>query len=592
MELSLPENKSTEVPCPVVKNRVSFTFRTAPNDNSDLGLSDWQLLRSIPLFATHCKFKSHPAVDDLPPILYAHGLAMSFWKNVEQVSGLQGGLYWAALVFFVAIFVVFHYRPSERRRVRLAFVLFGLSTAGLLLAAGCLFYGMPLNHWLYVVLRVSSLFMLALAVVNVTAIFVFTIILRAVRLEPPDIAKDLLEALVYVTVAIALLSQSGVDLRGIVATSAVITAVIGFSLQDSLGNIVGGTFLQLEHTIRVGDWIRVDDVEGKVKAIRWRHTSIETRNWDTLVIPNSLLVKAKVTVVGRRTGGPLQHRQWVYFQVSLTYPPTKVIKTVEIALQAEPIPLVAASPKLHCLLTDMKNGDGTYAVRYWLTDLSQPDPTDSHIRMRLYAALHRASIPLSIPSQSILLTEERSHRDRLQNNEMEQRIAALRNTELFRSLTDDEREELAGRLINAPFVRGEAITQQGAQAHWLYIMTEGEAEVRVAIDGTNKQVGSLKGGDYFGEMGLMTGEPRTATVIAQTDTHCYRLSKDAFEAILRRRPEIIEEISATLAHRRIGLDAARDQASEEALRDQLKNTQRAFLHRIRDFFSVADGMRN
>jgi CRP-like cAMP-binding protein len=280
----------------------------------------------------------------------------------------------------------------------------------------------------------------------------------------------------------------------------------------------------------------------------------------------------------------------ICFQVSLHHTPTKVIEAVEDALRAEPIQFVAESPRLHCLLTEMKNGDGAYAMRYWLTDLSQADPTDSLMRTRIHTALRRANIPLSVPSQSILLTEESSHRDKLQTNEIEQRISALRDIELFRSLTDDERDEIAARLMNAPFLRGEAITQQGAQAHWLYILTEGEAEVRVAIDGVSRKVGSLKGGHYFGEMGLMTGEPRSATVIAQTDVHCYRLSKEAFQAILHRRPEIVDEISATLAHRRIGLDAAREEASEEALRDRMKSTQNAFLHRMRNFFGLASSL--
>ncbi len=512
---------------------------------------------------------------------------MRFWRNVELVSGLEGGFSWAAILLLIVIFTVFHFRPAERGRVRATLVLLGLSLAGLIAAAASLTDGIPQSHWLYILVRGVSFFLLAAAVVNVAGVFTFTIVLRAVRLEPPHIAQDLLVGLVYLTVAIALLSQGGVDLRGIVATSAVITAVIGFSLQDSLGNIIGGTFLQVEHVIRVGDWVRIDDLEGKVKATRWRHTAIETRNWDTVVIPNSFLVKARVTVIGRRAGSPLQRRQWVYFQVGLLHPPTRVIETVEKALRAEPIPFVAESPKLHCLLTEMKNGDATYALRYWLTDLSQPDPTDSLIRMRIYMALHRANIPLSVPSQSILLTDEGAHRDRLATTETVQRIAALRNIELFRSFTDDERDELAARLINAPFARGEAITQQGAEAHWLYIITDGEAEVRVSIDGLSKKVGSLKAGDYFGEMGLMTGEPRTATVIAQTDVHCYRLSKEAFEAVLRRRPEIVEELSATLAARRVGLEAVREEASGEALRDRMKTTQNIFLLRMRDFFGLA-----
>ena len=512
---------------------------------------------------------------------------MTFWKNVELVSGMEGRFWWAALLFVAVMFVVFQLRPGERRRIRSTVVLFALSLVLLLAAGGFLTYGMGRDHWIYLVLRGTSSFMLAMAVVNVASVFTFSIVLRAVHLEPPEIAQDLIIALVYVTVALAVLSQSGANLSGIVATSTVLTAVIGLSLQDSLGNIVGGTFLQAEQMIRVGDWIKVDDIEGRVKATRWRHTSIETRNWDTVVIPNSVLVKARVTIVGRHAGSPLQHRQWVAFQVSLHHSPTKVIDTIERALRAEPIPFVARSPELHCLLTDMKNGDGTYAVRYWLTDLSKPDPTDSLIRTRVYMALHRANIPLAIPSQSVVITDESTRRDQLQTREMEQRMAALRDVELFQPLTDEERDEIAAKLTPAPFVRGEAITQQGAEAHWLYIMTEGEADVRISHDGVSRKVGSLQGGDYFGEMGLMTGEPRSATVIAQTDVKCYRLGKEAFKDILRRRPELAEDIAATLARRRVGLDAAREEASEEGMRDRMQTTQKAFLHCMRDFFGLA-----
>src|ERR1700692_4930232 len=111
-------------------------------------------------------------------------------------------------------------------------------------------------------------------------------------------------------------------------------------------------------------------------------------------------MKTKVTLVGGRSASPVQHRQWVYFAVDLTQSPTRVIETVETALRAEPIRCVAATPDIHCLITDYKKRDGIDAVRCWRTDLSQPYPTDALIRARIYAALQRADIPLSIPTQS------------------------------------------------------------------------------------------------------------------------------------------------------------------------------------------------
>ena len=158
---------------------------------------------------------------------------------------------------------------------------------------------------------------------------------------------------------------------------------------------------------------------------------------------------------------------------------------------------------------------------------------------------------------------------------------------MFQALTDEERRALAGRLRVAPFVRGEAITRQGAEAHWLYLITRGDAEVRISVDGNlTEQVATLHQGGFFGEMGMMTGEPRSATVIALTDVECYRVDKEAFNDILKQRPEIAEDISEQLARRRVELDAAREDLNEEAMQARMRHHQGDFLNRIRHFFSL------
>ena len=352
--------------------------------------------------------------------------------------------------------------------------------------------------------------------------------------------------------------------------------------------MMGGMALQLERTIGVGDWIKLDAQEGLVKEIRWRHTSIETRNWDTVVIPNSVLMKSQVTVLGRRQGQPRQHRQWVYFNVDFRYSPAEVIDIVETALRAESIPNVAAGPAPNCVLMDFKESYGSYAVRYWLTDLAVDDPTNSIVRTRIYFALRRANIPLSIPAHTLFVTEEdRSRRELKSAEEVTRRVEALKGVELFHALTEEERRALATRLRVAPFVRGEAMTRQGAEAHWLYLITRGDADVRVSVDGNlSERIATLHAGDFFGEMGMMTGEPRTATVIALSDVECYRVDKDAFHDILQQRPEIAESISEILARRRVELEMAREDLNEEAKRARMRQHQGDLLKRIRNFFSL------
>ena len=156
---------------------------------------------------------------------------------------------------------------------------------------------------------------------------------------------------------------------------------------------------------------------------------------------------------------------------------------------------------------------------------------------------------------------------------------------ILQPLTDAERLRVAEGLNVAPFRQGEVITRQGNEAHYLYIIVKGEAEVRiVAGEGQSRAVARLGKGQVFGEMGLMTGEPRTATVIALTDTVCYRLDKDTFKEALERRPEIAEAISHLLAKRKLELDELTHGLDTEAMRHRIGHTQEDLLQRIRRFF--------
>jgi small-conductance mechanosensitive channel len=517
-----------------------------------------------------------------------------FWQNVLDAVSLSNRTFlWLMAAFLVTSIILFVVVPAERARIRTAVLMYAASFVGMLIAG--MLYDRSLGaevlkqgsavRWI----TWASQLIWGIAFITVGSVLLFDVLMHNVRLKPPRIMRDLLVAFAYIIIALMLLARHGVDLSGIVATSAVITAVIGFSLQDTLGNVMGGMALQMERTISVGDWVRIDQQEGQVKEIRWRQTSIETRNWDTVVIPNSVLMKGQVILLGRRDGAPRQHRQWVYFNVDFRYAPTDVIDAVEAALRAEPIPNIAREPAPHCLMIDFKDSYATYAARYWLTDMALTDPTDSIVRQRIFFALRRVDIPLSIPAHSLFITEEdESRRKRKRSEEIEGRVEALQRVELFHTLTDAERRELALRMNEAPFVRGEAMTRQGAKAHYLYIMTKGEAEVRVAVDGSglSEKVATLHGGDFFGEMGLMTGEPRTATVMALTDVECYRLDKDAFNEILNRRPEIAEDISHILARRRVELEAIREGLNEEAKRLRVRRAQGDLLRRIRNFFTL------
>jgi small-conductance mechanosensitive channel/CRP-like cAMP-binding protein len=418
---------------------------------------------------------------------------------------------------------------------------------------------------------------------------VFRLILPSIRLTPPRITEDLFVIVAYVAWFMVRLRYAGLDLSSILATSAVITAVIAFAMQDTLGNILGGLALQLDNSVEVGDWIKVDDISGKVVDIRWRSTLVETRNWETVVFPNSQLMKNKFLVLGRRTDEPVQWRRWVWFNVGLDISPSKVINVIETAIVNTDIANVAKNPQPSCVLMDMDiKGYARYAIRYWLTDLAPDDPTDSAIRWHIMTALQRAGIKLALEDQSIRITKENEKYDEaVHQREILLRIKTLRRVELFSEMTDEELKALAERLRYSPFSRGNIITQQGDErSHWLYIIINGEAEVSLAApDGHKRLINILGKGSFFGEMALLTGAPRRASVMAKTDVECYRLDKEAFEEILLARPTIAEEVSHILAVRTAQLDSAAMDIGVASQRD-LSQSRGEILATIRRFFSL------
>jgi CRP-like cAMP-binding protein len=215
-----------------------------------------------------------------------------------------------------------------------------------------------------------------------------------------------------------------------------------------------------------------------------------------------------------------------------------------------------------------------------MIDFGTESSTGSEVSLRVLAALERAGMGLSIPAQRVFLTvqgESRARRKR--QEEVRHRSAALQGVHLLKSLTDAEREEVAERVLVAPFHRGEIILRQGSEAHSLYIIVEGDVELTV--------VATIGSGEAFGEMGLMTGEPRTATATALTEVVCYRLDKQGFQNILQRRPEIAESLARLLTERKAALEEFRRDLHSQALEQTVAGAQADLLRRIRDFFTLS-----
>ena len=487
----------------------------------------------------------------------------------------------AMVVALVLGLVLLALRPRDRASTRNALVLLVFCAVA---GAADTVIGSMGGRSLTGILADASTVLVGVVLIRMVGILVFRILLPAVRVAPARIVEDLVTAALMIAWGLVWLRLAGVDLGSLITTSAVITGVVALSMQETLGNILGGVVLQLDQSIRVGDWMKVDETSGRVVEIRWRYTAVETRNRETVVIPNGWLVKNRFTLVGSRSDPYPTWRRWLWFELDVAHAPIRVCEILVKSVTDADIPNVARDPEPSAVLMRVDHAVGHYALRYFLTDPRPDDVTDSLVRAHALASLTRHNMPIAAPREErLLIKDNEAHRAAQHAKDLARRRAALARVDLFAPLSDAERSELAEHLVYAPFVKGDTITRQGSVAHWLYLVVSGEADVWIEADGERTHVATLIPGNVFGEMGLMTGEPRRATITARSDIECYRLDKAGFESVLRSRPDIAGEMSRVLASRQTELTGRRESAGAGGKRASRDDD---ILARIRGFFGL------
>ena len=490
--------------------------------------------------------------------------------------------------FGLALAIIAMQRARQFRKGLVSMVI--VMAVGVSMLAGLLRFGESLeSETLVVALRELAVLVVAIGLIWIAVVFVFEGLLA--KSHVPRLLADVLLALTLVVFALYRMNEVGVNLASIITTSAVLTGVLAFSMQEMLGNLWGGIALQLDNTCRIGDWVRIDGVVGKIIGIRWRCVAVATNDGETVMVPNAVLVKGRVTVLARRGDERIPWRRPVAFFAGYDTAPSRVIALVDDALARAEIPNVAALPAPICTCQSFGDSVVHYVVLYWLADPTLDYVTDSAVRAHVYATLARNGIEIPMPRR-VMLTPEwmASQRDVATTQAMASRADLLSRLSLFAALTDAERQSLAAELTDAPYVAGDLISREGDVADSLFILADGAVSVfRSAKEapGERALLAQLEAPDHFGEMGLLTGQARTATVVARTDALCYRLEKRGFDSILKARPELAETLSHVLAQRLAANDATMQALDEEARRSRTVSAAGDLLQRIRAFFDLS-----
>jgi small-conductance mechanosensitive channel/CRP-like cAMP-binding protein len=407
------------------------------------------------------------------------------------------------------------------------------------------------------------------------------VIERRTARNTPRIFRDLSTGVTYLLVGLVALRSVGVEPGSILTTSALLTAVVGLAMQDTLGNLVSGLALQLQAPFDVGDWIEFDSGQqaGRVTEITWRATSIMTLDQVEVILPNATLAKAAIRNYSRPS---TVSRRRVTVGVSYAVAPIDVHAALVAAVTDTPGVLPSPAP----FVRTQKFADSAieYDVMFFIDDYGLALRIDSSVRDRIYYELARRGFEIPFPTRTIFTAtpvDAIANRDELRRR----REATLNGIDFVRPLPADARAVLAERATLRVYGPGEAIVRKGDPSRELFVIDRGAVAVEVARDGGRvAEVAQLTAGQSFGEMGLLTGEVRSATVRAKTLCHLVVVDHDAFQDVLASHPEVVERLGVLLASRQAELEAAAAPSGRRV--PPTEDRSRRLISQIREFFKL------
>jgi small-conductance mechanosensitive channel len=383
----------------------------------------------------------------------------------------------------------------------------------------------------------------------------------------PRIVQDAIVIGLFAVAATLLLRER------ILATTAIGAVILGLALQETLSNLFAGLAIQIEKPFRVGHWVTIGGQDGLVSEITWRATKVRTTAGNFVIVPNSALARDTITNYSEPT---LETRAEVEVGAGYETPPNEVKAAIRDAIRD--VALIAESREPEILVADFGASAIVYRVRVWTTDFAAADGRiQDRLRSQIYYAFRRLGISIPYPIQVEMHKEATAA--------LPDRSAlgdTLGAVEIFASLSDPQRAELADASHLAMYAAGEIIVREGDAGSSMFVMSRGEAIVTLVE--TDGEVARIRPGGFFGEMSLLTGDPRSATVAAATDCELLEIRADAFRRVVLPDPALVERIASAVAARRAGLESHR---AARTSRHAAAEAPHTLLERVRQFLRLS-----
>ena len=415
----------------------------------------------------------------------------------------------------------------------------------------------PGFYWVQLFTKIALWLSLMFVGVRLAGAFLFDLVFRIRKgREAPSLIRDLFSIVAYILIVAFILKHFfDLSLGALLSGSALLGVILGLALQDTLGNLFSGISLHADKPFEVGDVITVGKWMGVVESVTWRAAKIRTFTNHIVLVSNSQIAKEAIEVCPADN----PNARLVFFNALYSHHPARVIQVVREAIREtenvrrEPAPVVR--------VRNLADFAVDYEIKYWLEDYVRFNDTDALLRQRIWYAFKRAGLSFAYPTQTLYIERPKTAASLVADTEtLAGRLSA---TDIFAPLNADELSQLVCASRSHTYAPGETIIRAGEEGDSMFVVRHGNVAVQINDNGQARTVATLGEGDFFGEMALFTGEPRSAHVVAAEETEVLEIGHEAMKSVFDSNPHLAETLGQTIAHRRAGLAATAEIDDEE-----------------------------
>ena len=355
----------------------------------------------------------------------------------------------------------------------------------------------------------------------------------------PKILILLCQGMIHLTALLLILSLVFQrDITALLATSGIFAVILGYAAQSTLSEVISGLALSLSKPFKKGDSVQVDGIWGNVVETSWRSVTLRNYEGNLIVLPNSKISGMRLINLDLPNNNTRHH---IPFVMDIEAPPSRVREVAMAAMHSVPSVLKTPSPMV--LFKNFVDRGVAYEAIFWHENPNVYILRRDEVGGALWNAFARASLPFAV--DRLMVSKRADYLPAIpavdSALEREQLLAVLNDSEMFRMLPELARIGIVGAYQRHLYGEPELIVRQGDPGSSMFVILSGRVAVLLnQPNGPPKKMAELKAGDSFGEMALMLGEGRNASVQALSQVILAEIPKEAMQPVLQNHPECTE----------------------------------------------------